>query len=69
MSREFVNWAVNDADKRGELKTDTDVSSSAETLLVVRCGVSFYAGYLQSYQKMQAVTDTLRNLLLVLRRR
>jgi TetR/AcrR family transcriptional repressor of uid operon len=40
----------------------------AETLLVVLCGVSFYAGYLQSYQEMQAVTDTLRYLLLALRR-
>lgn len=62
-SREFLNWAVNDAIERGELKTDTDVPSLAETLLVVLCGVGFYAGYLESYQEMQAVTDTLRQLL------
>lgn len=63
ISREFLNWAVNDAIERGELKTDTDVPSLAETLLVVLCGVGFYAGYLESYQEMQAVTDTLRQLL------
>ena len=63
ISREFLNWAVNDAIERGELKTDTDVSSLAETLLVVLCGVGFYAGYLQSYHEMEAVTETLRQLL------
>ena len=63
VSREFLNWAVDDAIKRGELKTDTDVPSLAETLLMVLCGVGFYAGYLRNYQEMQAVTDTLRHLL------
>ena len=63
ISREFLNWAVNDAIERGELKTGTDVPSLAETLLVVLCGVGFYAGYLRSYQEMQAVTETLRQLL------
>jgi TetR/AcrR family transcriptional regulator, repressor for uid operon len=63
ISREFLNWAVKDAIERGELETDTDVASLAETLLVVLCGVGFYAGYLESYQEMQAVTDTLRQLL------
>lgn len=63
ISREFLNWAVNDAIERGELKTDTDVPSLAETLLLVLCGVGFYAGYLRSYRKMQAVIDTLRQLL------
>jgi TetR/AcrR family transcriptional repressor of uid operon len=63
ISREFLNWAVSDAIERGELKADTDVSSLAETLLVVLCGVGFYAGYLRSYHEMQAVTDTLRQLL------
>ena len=63
ISREFLNWAVNDAIECGELKTDTDVPSLAETLLIVLCGVGFYAGYLRSYQEMQAVTETLRHLL------
>lgn len=60
---EFLNWAVDDAIKRGELKSDTDVPSLAETLLIVLCGVGFYAGYLRDYQEMQAVTKTLRHLL------
>jgi TetR/AcrR family transcriptional repressor of uid operon len=63
ITREFLNWAVNDAIERGELKTDTDVPSLAETLLIVLCGVGFYAGYLRSYQEMQAVTETMRHLL------
>lgn len=63
ISREFLTWAVNDAIERGEIAADIDVSVSTETLLVVLCGVGFYAGYLRSYQEMEAVTDTLRQLL------
>jgi AcrR family transcriptional regulator len=63
ISREFLNWAVNDAIERGELKADTDVPSLAETLLIVLVGVGFYAGYLRSYQEMHAVTETLARLL------
>ena len=63
ISREFLNWAVNDAIERGELTADTDVSSLAETLLVVLVGVGFYAGYLRNYREMRAITETLRQLL------
>lgn len=63
ISRKFLNWAVNDAIERGELKAGTDVSSLAETLLVVLCGVGFYAGYLRNYTEMRSVTETLRQLL------
>jgi TetR/AcrR family transcriptional regulator, repressor for uid operon len=63
ISREFLNWAVNDAIECGELKSDTDVPSLAETLLIVLCGVGFYAGYLRNYQEMRAVIATLRQLL------
>ena len=62
-SREFLNWAVRDAIERGELKTDTDVPSLAETLLIVLVGVGFYAGYLRDYQEMRAVIETMRQLL------
>lgn len=34
-----------------------------ETLLVVLCGAGFYAGYVRSYQEMQAVTGMLGQLL------
>jgi TetR/AcrR family transcriptional regulator, repressor for uid operon len=63
ISREFLNWAVNDAIEHGELKADTDVPSLAETLLIVLVGVGFYAGYLRNYREMRAVTETLRQLL------
>ena len=63
ISREFLIWAVNDAIERGEVATDIDASALVETLLVVLCGVGFYAGYLRSHQEMEAVTETLRQLL------
>ncbi len=62
-SREFLNWAVNDAVERGELKKNVDVHSLAETLLTVLCGVGFYAGYIKSYREMLAVIQTFRRLL------
>ncbi len=62
-SRRFLNWAVSDAIERGELKTSVDISSLAETLLIVLVGVGFYAGYLRERQDLRAVIDTLRQLL------
>jgi AcrR family transcriptional regulator len=63
ISREFLVRAVNDAIERGELAPDIDASALVETLLVVLCGVGFYAGYVRSYEEMLAVTDVLRQLL------
>jgi AcrR family transcriptional regulator len=63
ISREFLVRAVNDAIERGELTPDIDASALVETLLVVLCGVGFYAGYVRSYEEMLAVTDVLRQLL------
>jgi TetR/AcrR family transcriptional regulator, repressor for uid operon len=62
ISREFLTWAVNDAIERSEVATDIDVSALTETLLVVLCGVGFYAGYLRSHE-MEGVTEMLRQLL------
>ena len=62
ISREFLTWAVNDAIERGEIAADIDVSALTETLLVVLCGVGFYAGYLRS-REMEGVTEMLRQLL------
>ena len=44
-SREFMAWAVNDAIKRGELTTDTDVNHLVEMLVAVMWGMGFYAGF------------------------
>jgi TetR/AcrR family transcriptional repressor of uid operon len=61
-SREYLTWAVNDAIERGEVAADIDVAALTETLLVVLCGVGFYAGYLRS-REMADLTEMLRQLL------
>jgi AcrR family transcriptional regulator len=63
ISREFLMRVVNDAIEHRELAADIDASAVVETLLVVLCGVGFYAGYVQSHQEMLAITDVLRQLL------
>jgi AcrR family transcriptional regulator len=63
ISREFLVRAVAGAIERGELAGHTEVYSLTETLLIVLCGVGFYAGYVQDPKEMKAVTDTLRQFL------
>jgi TetR/AcrR family transcriptional regulator, repressor for uid operon len=63
ITREFLTWAVNDAIERREVAADIDASALVETLLVVLCGVGFYAGYISSYEEILAVSDVLRRLL------
>jgi TetR/AcrR family transcriptional regulator, repressor for uid operon len=63
ISREFLTRVVNDAIDHREVTAGIDASALVETLLVVLCGVGFYAGYVQNYQEMLAVTDVLRQLL------
>ncbi|GAB7143860.1 TetR/AcrR family transcriptional regulator [Mycobacterium riyadhense] len=63
VSREFLTLAVNDAIERGEVIADIDVPALVETLLVVLCGVGFYAGYVRSAEEMAALIDMLRQLL------
>ncbi|MGB8391415.1 TetR/AcrR family transcriptional regulator [Mycobacterium sp.] len=62
-SRDFLTRVVNEAIECGEVATDVDASALVETLLIVLCGVGFYAGYLRSYQEMEAVIEMLRQLL------
>jgi AcrR family transcriptional regulator len=61
--REFLTWAVNDAIERREVAADIEASALVETLLVVLCGVGFYAGYVRSYEEILAVSDVLRRML------
>jgi AcrR family transcriptional regulator len=63
ISRKFLIWAVNDAIERGEIRRDTDADSLAETLLVVLCGVGFYAGFVGSYEEMETIIASLGQLL------
>jgi AcrR family transcriptional regulator len=64
ISRSFLHWAVNDAIERGEVAADIDVPALAETLLVLLCGVGFYAGYVRRpHDEMDLVNAMLRQLL------
>lgn len=63
IAREFLIRVVNDAIEHGEVAADIDASALVETLLVVMCGVGLYAGYVETYQEMLAVTSMLRQLL------
>jgi len=63
IGREFLGRAVKDAIEHGELAFDIDVNSLVESLLVVLCGVGFYAGYVRSPKETDAITETLRQLL------
>lgn len=63
LRREFLTWAVNDAIGRGELARDVDVNLLVEALLVVLCGVGFYAGYLRTPEELATNVQTLRRLL------
>lgn len=62
-SRAFVKWAVTDAIERGELTTDTDVSTLVEMLVAVMWGMGFYAGYVGSPDEMTAVVAQLELLM------
>jgi TetR/AcrR family transcriptional regulator, repressor for uid operon len=63
LRREFLTSAVDDAISRGELVSDVNVPELVEALFSVFCGVGLYAGYLRSPDEMDAITDTLRQLL------
>nr|WP_186273615.1 TetR/AcrR family transcriptional regulator [Mycobacterium kubicae] len=63
ISRDFLVWAVNDAIERGEIAADVDVAVLAETLLVVLCGVGFYAGFVGSYEEIDTITAALGQML------
>jgi AcrR family transcriptional regulator len=63
ISREFLAAAVNEAIERREVAPDIDASALVETLIVVLCGVGFYAGYIRSYEEILAISDVLRRLL------
>ncbi len=63
VAREFLVRVVGDAIARGEVRADVDAPALIESLLVILCGVGLYAGYVESYRQMLAVTEMLRQLL------
>jgi len=54
-SRDFMSWAVNDAIKRGELTTDTDINHLVEMLVAVMWGMGFYAGFVGDHEELTSV--------------
>lgn len=62
-TRDFLMWAVKEAVASGELAPDVDIAPVAEALLLMLCGVGFYAGFVGSYQEVENIIDTLRALL------
>jgi TetR/AcrR family transcriptional regulator, repressor for uid operon len=63
LSRDFLTRVVTEAIEKRELRADIDAAGLVEALLVVLCGVGFYAGYVRTYKEMLAVTGVLRQLL------
>jgi AcrR family transcriptional regulator len=62
-SREFLIQAVQDAIESGELAPNIDVPALAEALLLMLCGVGFYAGFVGSFQEVRNIIETLRRLI------
>lgn len=56
-SREFVQWAVNEAVECGELSTDTDIPAIVEMLVAVMWGMGFYAGYVGNSDELGVIVD------------
>ena len=63
MTRDWLIWAVREAIDSGELAPGVDTDSLAESLLLMLCGVGFYAGFVGSYQEVENIIDTLRRLI------
>jgi AcrR family transcriptional regulator len=57
--RAFVTWALADAIQSGEVTTDTDVPTLAETLVAVMWGMSFYAGYIGGHDELATIVAKL----------
>ena len=62
-SREFMSLAVNDAIKRGELATATDVNHLVEMLVAVMWGMGFYAGFVGNHDELTSVVHKLELLM------
>ena len=62
-SREFMLLAVNDAIKRGELATATDVNHLVEMLVAVMWGMGFYAGFVGNHDELTSVVHKLELLM------
>lgn len=62
-TREFVAWALREAEAGGELLPHVDVDALAETLLAMLLGLGFYAGFVGRGERLGSVTDEFLGLL------
>ncbi|OBK22159.1 TetR family transcriptional regulator [Mycobacterium asiaticum] len=62
-TRDFLLGAVSEAIESRELDSGTDAAALAEALLLMLCGVGFYAGFVGSYQEVENILGTLRKLI------
>jgi TetR/AcrR family transcriptional repressor of uid operon len=63
ITRDWLTRAVREAVDSGELDSGIDTDSLAEALLLMLCGVGFYAGFVGTYQEVENIIDTLRRLI------
>lgn len=62
-TRDWLITAVGDAIASGELAPGTDAAVLAEALVMMLCGVGFYAGFVGSYSEVQDILGTLQQLI------
>lgn len=62
-TRQFLRSAVNDAIASGELAPGADAAVLAEALVMMLCGVGFYAGFVGSYSEVENILETLQQLI------
>ncbi|KQH81320.1 TetR family transcriptional regulator [Mycobacterium gordonae] len=62
-TREFLVSAVDDAIASGEIAPDTDAAVLAEALVMMLCGIGFYAGFVGTYSEVENILGTLQQLM------
>ncbi|MCW1957278.1 MAG: TetR/AcrR family transcriptional regulator [Mycobacterium sp.] len=62
-TRQFAATAVRDGIANGELRSDLDAESAAETLVAAFWGLGFYAGFVGDQQRLVTITDQFMGLL------
>lgn len=63
VTRDFLRRSVTEALECGELASGIDGDRLAEALLLMLCGVGFYAGFVGSFQEVENILGTLRQLI------
>jgi AcrR family transcriptional regulator len=58
--REFYQWMVDDAIRRGELAADTDAEAVANMLFAMFWGIGFFSGFVSTPQDMMEIAKQLR---------